>query len=91
MRRIRPVQATQSGLVPLCVMRRSRYDEPIVGGMAYDFGYGRWEFRQGNHAGHTTPATGYDTIVYFTNGAVGMIDDRLVDEALAAVGLREVR
>lgn len=90
MRRIR-VTRSGDGLTALCVMRRSRGDERITGGMAFDGGRPYWNFRPGQYNGHTTPSSGYDTLVYFTNGAVGMIQDAYVDQALEAIGLREVR
>ena len=90
MQRIRTVRA-DGNLTALCVMRRSHGDERIVGGMAFDQMRPYWNFRPGNHSGHTTPTGGYDTIVFFTNGAVGMIQDAFVDQALEAIGLREVR
>lgn len=71
-------------------MRRSRNDAAIMGSMAWEAHRQEWRSRPDGVGSHRTPISGYDTIVQFTNGEVGMIQDVYVNDALRALGLREV-
>lgn len=88
MQRLRISQTAAGGLVPIVVMRREQGDHQIMGGYAYD-GHNTWMASYSIDT-HRTPSRGYDTIVQFANGAVGMIRDEYVEQALRELGLREV-